>query len=89
MYYQTVKILWITSFTLIKDFFQTDIYYTDTDSLYIEHKYWIKSKNDYKNGGFFYGLLLALKIKYCITINRHGIIDEHKFFEGFTNVSDK
>ena len=32
---------------------------------------------------------LAPKIKYCLTINKFGIIDEHKTFKGFTNVSDK
>ena len=32
--------------------------------------------------------MLAPKIKYCLTINKYGVIDEHKTFEGFTNVSD-
>ena len=31
---------------------------------------------------------LAPKIKYCLTIKKIGIIDEHKTFKGFTNVSD-
>ena len=26
--------------------------------------------------------------KYCLTINKFGILDEHKTFKGFTNVSD-
>ena len=30
----------------------------------------------------------ARKIKYCLTINQYGVLDEHKTFIGFTNVSD-
>ena len=45
-------------------------------------------ENDYKDGGIFYGLFLAPKIKYCLTITKYGVIDEHKTFKGFTNVSD-
>ena len=33
-------------------------------------------------------MFLALKIKYCLTINKYGAIDEHKTFKGFSNVSD-
>ena len=46
------------------DFFTNDVYYRDTDSLYIENKHWdkidkaglvgknlLKGKNDYKDGG--------------------------------------
>ena len=33
-------------------------------------------------------MFLAPKIKYCLTINKYGVIDEHKTFEGFTNFSD-
>ena len=78
-----------------------DVYYTDTDSLYIENNYWnelekaelvgkglLERKNDYKDGGIFYGLFLAPKIKYCPTIYKYGVIDEHKTFKGFTNASD-
>ena len=85
----------------INGFYTNDVYYTDTDSLYIENKHWdklnkaglvgknlIQGKNDYKDGGIFYGLFLAPKIKYCLTINKYGVIDEHKTFKGFTNVSD-
>ena len=76
-----------------------DLYYTDTDSLYIENKHWdkldkaglvgknlLQGKNDYKDGGIFYGLFLAPKIKYCLTINKYGVIDKHKTFKGLTNV---
>ena len=85
----------------IDGFSSNDVYYTDTDSIYIENKHWdklnkaglfgknlLQGKNDYKNGGIFYGLFLAPKIKYCLTINKYGVIDEHKTFTGFSNVSD-
>ena len=85
----------------IGGFYTNDVYYTDTESLYIENKHWdklekaglvgenlLQGKNDYKDGGIFYGLFLAPKIKYCLTINKYGVNEEHKTFEGFTNVSD-
>ena len=31
---------------------------------------------------------LAPKIKYCLTLNKYGVIDEHKTFKRFSNVSD-
>ena len=81
-------------------FYTNDLYYNDTDSLYIENKHWeklekvglvgknvLQGKNDYKDGGLFYGLFLAPKIKYCLTIYKYGVIDEHKTFKGFTNAS--
>ena len=86
----------------IDGFYTNDVYYTDTDSLYIENKHWdklekaglvgknlLQGKNDNKDGGIFYGLFLAPKIKYCLTINKCGVIDEHKTFKGFKDVSDK
>ena len=85
----------------IDRFYTNDVYYTDTDSLYIENKHWeklekaglvgkglIQGKNDYKDAGIFYGLFLAPKIKYCLIINKYGVVDEHKTFKEFTNVSD-
>ena len=85
----------------INGFYTHDVFYTDTDPLYIENKHWdkldkaglvgenlLQCKNDYEEGGIFYGLFLAPKIKYCLTINKYGVIDEHKIFKGFTNVSD-
>ena len=66
----------------INGFYNNSIYYGDTDSLYVEKKYWdvldkanlvgeelCQGKNDYKTGGIFYGLFLATKIKYCLTID--------------------
>ena len=82
----------------INGFYENNIYYTDTDSLYIEKKYWdvldkanlvgdelCQGKNDYKTGGIFYALYLAPKIKYCLTIDNYGIIQEHKTFKGFND----
>ena len=82
----------------INGFYDNNIYYTDTDSLYIEKKYWdvldranlvgedlCQGKNDYKSGGIFYGLYLVAKIKYCLTIDEFGIIKEHKTFKGFND----
>ena len=86
---------------LFNGFYTNDVYYTDTDSLYIENKHWekldkaglvgkglLQGKNDYKDGGIFYGLFLAPKKKYCLTINKYVVIDDYKTFKGFTNVSD-
>ena len=86
----------------INGFYTNYVYYTDCDSLYIENKHWdklesvglvgrnlLQGKNDYKDGGIFCGLFLAPKIKYCLIINKYGVISEKKTFKGFTNVSDK
>ena len=48
----------------------------------------LQGKNDYKDGGVWYGLFLAPKIKYCLIINKYGVIDEKKTFKGFKDVSD-
>ena len=82
----------------INGFYNNSIYYGDTDSLYIEKKYWdvldkailvgknlCQGKNEYKTGGIFYGLFLAPKIKYCLTINELGIIQQHMTFKGFND----
>ena len=45
-----------------------------------------KVKNDYGDGGIFYGLFLATKIKYCLTINEYGLVEEHKTFKGFSDI---
>ena len=58
----------------IDGFYTNDVYYTDTDSLYIENKHWdkldtaglvgkglLQGKNDYKDGGILYGLFLVPK----------------------------
>ena len=73
----------------IGGFYTNDVYYTDTDSLYIESRHWeklnnaglvgknlLQGKNDYIDGGIFYALFLAPKIKYCLIIIKYGVIDE-------------
>ena len=80
----------------VNGFYIISIYHGDTDSLYIEKKYWdvldiaklvgkelCQSKNDYKTGGIFYGLILAPKIKYVSTIDEFGIIQQHMTFKRF------
>ena len=79
-------------------FYKNNIYYTDADSFYMEKKYWdvlgkanivggglCRGKNDCETGGNFYGLFLSPKIKYCLTIDDSGIIQEHKTFKGFND----
>ena len=51
-------------------------------------KKFLQGKNDYKNCGIWFGIFLAPKVKYCLTINKYGVIEEHKTFKSFTNVSD-
>ena len=86
----------------IDGFCTNDVYFTDSDSLYIENKHWdklhknrlvgknrLQSKNDYKEGVIWYGLFLAPKENVvCLTINKFGVIDEHKTFKGFTIVKE-
>ena len=73
----------------INALYNNSTYYGDTDSLYIEKKFWdvlekailvreelYQFKKDYKTGGIFYGLFLAPKIKYCSTIDKIGIVQE-------------
>ena len=82
----------------INGFYNTTIYYTDTDSLYIEKNIWgvldkanlvgknlCQGKNDYETGGIFLGLFLAPKIKYVLTIDHYGIIQQHMTFKGFND----
>ena len=79
-------------------FFNSSVYYGDTDSLYVEKKYWdvlrkadllgeqlCQSKKGYKSRGIFYGLFLAPKIKYCLSIDKYGIIQEHRTFKRFND----
>ena len=57
-------------------FYTYDVYYTDTDSLYIKNNHLnklneaglvvenrLQGRNDYKDGGIWYALFLAPKIK--------------------------
>ena len=65
----------------INGFNTNDLFHEDTDSMSIENKHWekldkaglvgrnrLQGKNDLKNGGIWYGLILAAKTKYCLTI---------------------
>ena len=69
--------------------------------MYVHKNYWdvldkakLVGKNlcqgrfDYKTGGIFYGLLLAPKIKYCLTIDEFGIMQEQNTFIGFNDSKD-
>ena len=74
----------------IDGFHSNDVYYTDTDCLYIESKHWerlnkaalvgkslLQGKNDDgHDSGIFYGLFLAPKIKFCLIFIKNGIINE-------------
>ena len=86
----------------INGFCTNDVHYTDTDSLYIVNKHWnkldraglvgknrLQGKNDFREGGIWYGLFLGPQIKYCLTVNEFSSIDGDKTFKGLTNVSDK
>ena len=76
--------------------YNNDVYYLDTDAPYIRNRYWdvldeaglvgddlCQGKDEYKSGGIFYALFLAPKIKYCLTIDESGIIQEQRTFKGF------
>ena len=43
-------------------------------------------KNDYETGGIFYGVFLAPKIKYVLTINELGVIEQHMTSTGFNDI---
>ena len=81
----------------IDGFYNNNIYYTDTDSLYIHKKYWSTlfekgyvgkslelGKNDYGNSGIFYAWFLAPKIKYCLVIDDFGAISAKRTFKGYS-----
>ena len=82
----------------INGFFENNIIYTDTDSLYMEKKCWdvldrtnlvgeglSQGRNDLQSGSSPYGLYLAPKIKYVLTINEYGFIQGNKTFKGFND----
>ena len=81
----------------INGFYSNNIYYTDTDSLYIHKKHWSTlvdkgyvgkslglGKNDYGDSGIFYAWFLAPKIKYCSVIDDYGIISAKRTFKGYS-----
>ena len=82
----------------INVFYNISIYYGDTDSLYIDKNYWdvldkailvgknlLQGKNEYKSGGIFYGLILAPKIKYVLTIDEFCIFQQHMTCKSFND----
>ena len=44
-----------------------------------------QGKNNYKTGGIFYGLFLALKKKFCLNVNELGVVEQHTTFKGFND----
>ena len=84
-------------FNEIDAFYNNIVYYSDTDSGYIQKKYWNKlvekgyvgkslgqGKNDFGNSGIFYAWFLAPKIKYCLVIDDFGIITAKRTFKGYS-----
>ncbi|ESO85255.1 hypothetical protein LOTGIDRAFT_176066 [Lottia gigantea] len=88
---------------VIDGFYKPEIYYTDTDSLYISSSNWdklnegglvsendyCKGKNDYGDGGIIYGLYLVPKVKYNIFQTSDGILKEKKTSKGYSNYKIK
>ena len=82
----------------INSFYNKIIYYGNPDSLYMVKKHCdvldktklvgeelCQGKNLYRCGGVFYSLFLAPKTKDCSTIDKFGIVQEHKTFTGFND----
>ena len=82
----------------INGFYNNSIYYTDTHSLYREKRYWnvldnaksvgknlCQGENEYISGGICFGLFLAPKRKYVLTIDVFGIIQQDRTFKGFND----
>ena len=42
-----------------------------------------QGKNEFTSGGVLKGLFLAPKMKYCLTVDKSSVIEEHKTFKGF------
>ena len=81
----------------IAGFCNNCIYYGNTDSMYIQKKYWSSlvdkgfvgktlglGKTDYGDSGIFYAWFLAQKIKYCLMIGDYGVIWLKRTFKGYT-----
>ena len=79
----------------INGFYENSINFGDTDSLYTEKKYWdvldkanlvgegfCQGKSDV-SGGILYGLFLAPKTNYVLTIDEFGILQQYMTFKGF------
>ena len=81
----------------IDGFYNNNIYYIDTDSLYIHKKHWSDlvdngfvgksiglGKNDSGNSGIFYAWFPAPKIKFCLVIDDFGVISARRTFKGYS-----
>jgi len=86
----------------IDGFKNPEIYYTDTDSIYINKNNWsilkkagyvgeelLQGKNDYGSGGIIFGMFLAPKVKYCITLNDKFELEERMTFKGYQSTRVK
>ena len=75
----------------VNGIYNNSIYYGEMDSMYIESNFWdvldkaglvgsnlCQGKNNYKPGGIFYGRFPGPKLKYRLTIDKIGIVQEQK-----------
>ena len=83
----------------INGFYNNSIYYGDTDSKYIERKYWKVldkaglvgknlrqcKKNDLGRVFIFYGIFLDPKVKHVLTNDGDGIFQQQMTFKGFND----
>ena len=60
-------------------------YWDVLDKTILVRKHLCQGKNDYKTDGTFYGLFLAPKTKYCLTIDEDGHIQQHMTFKGLND----
>ena len=80
----------------IDAFYSNEVYYRDSDSLYmpVDHNRKVKEagyvgnnfgqgKNDYGDGGIFFGLFLGPKLKICQTLDIYGTLREKPTFKRF------
>ena len=44
-----------------------------------------QGQTEYESGGIFFGLFLAPKTKYCLTIKKFGILQQHVTFKSFND----
>ncbi|ESO85699.1 hypothetical protein LOTGIDRAFT_155190 [Lottia gigantea] len=97
-FYLTIKKIMNNFIRVIDGFYKPEIYYTNTDSLYISSSNWdklneaglvsendyCKGKNDYGDGGIIFDLYLAPKVQYNIILTSDGVLKEKKTFKGYS-----
>ena len=82
----------------INGFYTKSVYSGNTDRLYTEKKCrdmldnpklfgtnFCQDKDDYETGGIFYSLFLHPKIKYVLTFNEFGIVQQQMTLKGFND----